>query len=191
MNCLIVGHSYIRRLRSYLRGSQHYPQGLFPQSQHVLHFIHEGGATLMGPRSEFIASMLTPTNAGSPDMAYISLGINDLIRGQSPASVAHHLIAMACHIHSTLGATWVIIDQILPCCQSQYPSIKSMAVATNKEIEESLASGEYPFIKLWKHHGFWNGQPLWDGIHLNEVGIQKHWRSIKNSILWVEHRLQN
>ena len=187
MDCLIVGHSYIRRLRDHLRGPQ-YTTPLF-SSHHVLHFIHKGGATLTGPNSEYIYSMLTPVHAGSPQMAYISLGINDLLCGECPDSVAYNLVAMACHIHTNLGAAWVIIDQILPGCPVKYAFARQLAVDTNTAVESHLASGEYPFIKLWKHQGFWNGQPLWDGIHLNEVGMSKHWRSIKGSILWVEKQV--
>ena len=192
MDILIVGHSFIRRLEDYhwrLTTEAQAPTP-FPLSGHNVHFLGIGGATLTGPKSRQLQQRLTPSLAGKCDLVYIALGTNDLAQGSLPSQVAQHLVSLANYLMLGLEVKCVILEQIIPRCENKFPGFRLLAQQTNEAIQDLLATSEYQNIKIWKHTGFWNPQtPLLckDGVHFNQVGMYKYWRSVRGAILWAGH----
>ena len=189
MQVWVLGHSFISRLKQHFLKTDTYPS--FPDSGHVVHFTGIPGSHITGPRAKVLQS-LTPASFADIDIVYLALGTNDLDSGTPPHKVAQHFVSFANYIVVALGVKMVILDQIIPRAS---PQSAALASCTNQHINTLLATGEYPHIKIWTHQtGFWNNIQAYldprDGVHLNQRGMVKYWKSIRGAILWAIPRVQ-
>ena len=62
-------------------------------------------------------------------------------------------------------------------------------MAANASIQELIAQGANKSVRFWSHLNFSNPKKQLlsnDGVHLNQTGISRHWRSLRGAILYVE-----
>lgn len=193
MQVALVGHSFIRRLRDFLLHRGQSPSGLQLGPHYQVKFYGTGGAMLAGKKSQVFSQKLQAATLSGPHVVYIAMGTNDLSVGKSPHTVANMLFSLAMHILDTSNTRLVIIEQILPRHPGLYPAFTTLMSQTNTIIQELITSANNPAIKFWKHRRFFHPQhPLLaqDGVHLNNTGMAKYWRSIRGAIIWANKHIQ-
>jgi len=64
---------------------------------------------------------------------------------------------------------------------------------TNSALYNMIQTDGIPNIILWRHHGFWKdfSHIYHDGVHLNDVGMKKYFRSIRSAVIHASTTLGN
>ena len=189
MNTLILGHSYIHRLNAYL----HSPKNtnlLSNTANHNITCIGEGGAFFDGRKYNCLRHKgnlhLSSTNT---QILIVALGTNDLDRGMAPDKVAWRLYLMAAGLQIEHHIRYVFIEQILYRDPVKFPDFNWRADAANEKVQHLVTNLSNTRVRYWEHRNFKNPRrPLicGDGVHLNQVGMAKYWRSLRGAILYAE-----
>ena len=183
---LILGHSYIRRLGEFTQEST-LPDvdknfGLNPVEVSV------DVAGFGGKTAYTITQELKVAGSREYHGVVLQLGGNDLCNTQNYTSVAASVIAVATFLRTGYGIRKVAICQAIrrtKVCDAGY---NGRVVLFNIALEEKLASQLHVGITMWKHRGFWNTNVDFqhrDGVHLNDYGQYKYYKSIRGAILHV------
>ena len=192
MTVLILGHSFIRRLRDFVLDNSH--GNLTDHSDHTswsnlkleahttrIIFRGFGGLTITKAFKE-----LTFLSQLQPDVVFIQLGENDVDKhGSCPIQIADNLLKLVGAIFKNSAKTrHVFWGQLLHrptprICPRDY-SVKIHAI--NKFIRSKATVN----LHYWPHKGLWQDcHRLFssDGVHLNSRGQHKLARSIRGAIL--------
>ena len=183
---LILGHSFIRRLRDFIiKNSPTYNLNLNINASVTIHWHGVGGRTIDKVRR----FDLTEVERFKPDVVFLQIGTNDLThRGSSPASVGSAIEDLVCLLHHEYGVRLVCVGQ----------TVKRRPVGTfntNVQILAQYLQGvlePLPFAIYWTHRGFWQAPCSYlsyDGVHLNKQGQHKLYRSVRGAVMHCLKRL--
>jgi len=185
---LILGHSFIKRLRRFvLDNSPDY--GLdFNLSDSVNIFWHGvGGRTIAKVQQHDLAEIIRIR----PHIVYLEIGTNDLSqRGMSPLTVGSAIEEFVRLIHDNYGVSIVCVGQ----------TVRRSPVGNFNENVKLLAHylkavlEPLPFAVYWSHRGFWRPSLTYlsyDGLHLNKEGQHKLFKSIRGAIIHCLNRLKH
>lgn len=189
MSILILGHSFIRRFRDYLTSSPTLNLNLNISSVQQHAYLFEGGCKLTGRSFQCLMHNvhlhLATTNIHA---IYISLGTNDLDSGMPPLEVARHIWALARRLCSLYRPRYVFIEEIIHRNPDKFPGFANLADIANQEIKRLILSGNritrpICFLKLFNFNNPKYPVLLEDGVHLNQRGVRKYYRSVRGAIL--------
>lgn len=187
MHVLVLGHSFVTRLDHYLR------QKNITMPPNQITCLGQGGCYLSGLKFTCLmneAHMFLAAN--QCQLLYIALGTNDLDAGLPPAKVAQQLWFLARRLQIMYNIRYVFIEQILNRSPLIYPGFKAKARQANAQVQAYINQGNSPHIKYWKHSKMDSPKkPILDGkgVHLNEAGMHKYWRSVRGAIAFAEARM--
>ena len=176
---LILGHSFIRRLAGFLqkRGHEHLMAKL--SSLGSVNFHGVGGRTVAKVR-KFDLSIIRRL---SPDIIVLELGSNDLTKlpGQTVGSELETLVR---YLHDEFNVKSIAVFQVIrrhsPECTAYNFKVTKLHLYLKAVLEP------IPYCFYWRHRGFWNSREniyLPDGVHLNDLGNLKLFRSIRGAVI--------
>ena len=190
---LITGHSYVYWLRQYGRSRPAIPA--LPSAlplvlalgleQYDVKFQGMRGAKLTHYTRNAIFDEI---KRSSPKMVVLQLGGNDLDSQIPPQLIGMRLYEFAKDVvvrHSCVKQ--IVVCQAIRRRKWRHLSYEEGAarVATFNEFIVA-ACGGCAQIKVWKHKGMWLTQHnifRRDGVHMNELGNHKFYRSMRGAVL--------
>ena len=193
VNVVLLGHSYVRRLREYAARSQCTANlGL---SGIQVRYVCLGGMTLRqrlrgrsrGGRTPGIRDHLQAVTACCPSLIVLHIGENDL--GYVPASeVAGEILQLASDLSRDYGCP-VYVTQLIA-----WPSHSTETVLDVQQINTELLH-TLPPHHFWRHHCGLSSRSrdvfLPDCVHLNDLGMSRYYASVRTLIgRAVRHRHQ-
>jgi len=181
---MLVGHSYIARLNTYLN-SELNNLGISPLVATV-DCVGLPGATVF-PGGKCINTLTSEILGKKPNIVYLQIGENDVANGHSAFLVAEEITHLVKSLTPTVNR--VIVGQLLP-----FPSLeRQVIVGTNQELKRRLSTN--PNTKFWQHkNGFWkpvtnlltglNRTEVFapDGVHLSQAGQRKYASSVRMAV---------
>lgn len=185
---VILGHSFIRRLRDFVFSTPNYSNLRLFSSQFSVKFRARGGLTI-GQLA--ISSNLL--NFDDEDMCFLQIGSNDLCNLSLPVKdIANAITSFASFLIVTGKVKIVIIGQVLFRSPHVTDPRYNDRVTELNVLLESICINSDLHLKFWHHRGFWRDQSMShlssDGVHLqnpreNARPMQKYAQSIKSAIL--------
>ena len=186
---MIFGHSFVKYLHDYVEtthGSDH--NFGFSEGERVK-FYGLSGMDITVARRHLFAIKLH-----RPDIVVLELGTNDLCSAVDTVdTIGNEMHSIACTIRDEFRVQHVVVSQILRReCAPNYRNKGKMTLETFNarvsELNDFLyhAFREENHITFWAHKGMWCSElPLLntDGVHLNENGNKKLYRSLRGAIV--------
>ncbi len=183
---LILGHSFIKRLRKDLEKNM--IPGASP-SFHLegfasIHMNGVGGRTVASLRNEnlnFIRQL-------KPDVLILEMGTNDLI-DSPPEVVGSAIDDLVTMFLEDFPVQLIIVCQVIPRGSSYSGPISPSEFARRAKILNDYTTavlGQYPRVICWSHRHFNHpNKDLYDhrGVHLNPLGQYFLYRSLRGAIL--------
>ena len=189
---VILGHSFIRRLRDFVFTTPDYGNLRLFSSQFSVKFRARGGLTIGQ-----LASSSNLVNFVGGDICFLQIGSNDLCNVSLPVKdIANAITSFALFLIVSGKVNIVIIGQVF--FRSPHvtdPRYNDRVIELNMLLESICVNSDLR-LKFWHHHGFWNDQNMShlspDGVHLqnpteNPRPMQKYAQSIKSAILHCAH----
>ncbi|XP_061192120.1 uncharacterized protein LOC133200319 [Saccostrea echinata] len=185
---VILGHSFIRRLRDFVFATpDFYNLRLYP-SHFSVEFRARGGLTIRQ-----LANCSSLINFVDQDVCFLQIGSNDLCDASLPVKdIANAITSFASFLIITGKVKIVIIGQVLFRSSQVTDPWYNDRVTELNVLLESLCINSDTKLKFWHHHGFWSDPSMShlspDGVHLqnpreNARPMQKYAQSIKSAIL--------
>jgi len=178
LRVLIIGHSFIRRLHQFARlnNSSDCDMNISPD-QATIKWHGIGGRTI--PKT--IRHDLHVVESFRPDIVIVQLGTNDLA-DHTPLRVGSVIEEFVRLLHDSYGVTIVCVCQTIRR-ESAKPFNKKVDMLSKylKVVLEPI-----PYAIFWGHRGFWKSPHnvyTSDGVHLNNLGQLKLYRSLRGAIL--------
>ena len=177
LRVLILGHSFIRRLREYIRRNADLDANLHILEGIELKWHGVGGRTVL----KTVQFDLTVVEKFMPDIVILQLGTNDL--SHLPAvNVGSAIEDLTRSLHDLLNVKCVCV------CQTIYrtgtPTFNKNVILLNQYLKVVLEP--IPYAMFWSHKGFWRAKTNFmarEGIHLNGLGQYKLYRSLRGAVL--------
>ena len=175
---LILGHSFIRRLREYIGRNVDLDANLHILEGIELKWHGVGGRTV----HKTVQFDLTVVEKFMPDIVVLQLGTNDLshLPAVNVGSAIEDLTLLP--LHDSLNVKCVCV------CQTIYrtgaPTFNKNVILLNQYLKVVLEP--IPYAMFWSHKGFWRAKTNFmarDGIHLNRLGQYKLYRSLRGAVL--------
>ncbi|XP_069133576.1 uncharacterized protein [Argopecten irradians] len=187
LNIVILGHSFIRRLRDRVVDDPSCRNlKLSPENFNLL-FRAQGGLTVnkLFKRADLLSFH-------HPDIVYLQIGGNDLCTS-SPADVVNRILDLVEKLITKNKACHIIIGQLFWRNSVATDNYNEKVIRTNLLLAKGTESSSY--ITFWKHRaGFWKTDLSFlcrDGVHLNQQAQLKYLQSVKAAILTVSKRMDN
>ena len=146
VSVLVLGHSYVCRLRDHLDATGQVNFNLKPVG-HSVHF--RGISGLQFPR---LMRELPSLGEAGHDMVLLDFGTNDLSAGCSPDILVDMVMSVAETLVATYGVKQVIITEIFPRRAWKYPcppTFNQDALRYNLVLKQKLAMHEH--IHIYHH----------------------------------------
>ena len=178
---LILGHSFIRRLNSFITDSTHLNHRFMIHEPAQFKWHGVGGRTV----EKAIRCDLHVVESFAPHIVILQLGTNDLshLDPLVAASAIEDLVGILYEEHS--------VRQICVCQTLIHENDAAFNVrvkALTKYLKVLLEP--IPYCFFWGHRGFWNTSQRYfarDGVHLNKLGHYKYYRSLRGAVLKSWH----
>ena len=176
---LILGHSFIRRLRDLITRSHGFSAQLGIQSPDFICKWHGvGGRTI----AKVLQYDLGVVRDFGPDIIILQLGTNDLV-DNSPLTVGSALEHLVTLLHDAYKVDLICVCQTLLRSSSNVLFNKNVGLLSKylKTVLEPI-----PYAFFWSHRGFWRTKRPFlagDGVHLNGRGQYKFYRSLRGAVL--------
>ena len=174
---LILGHSFIRRLREHIGRNTDLDANLHILDNIELKWHGVGGRTVL----KTVQFDLSVVELFKPDVVILQLGTNDLSH-LSPVHVGSAIEDLTRTLHDSLNVKCVRV------CQTIYrtgaPIFNKNVILLNRYLKVVLEPLPYAFF--WAHKGFWRAKTNFmarDGVHLNRLGQYKFYRSLRGAVL--------
>lgn len=179
---LIMGHSYVRRLREFCFANGQVNLGILPSdAQVILHGF--GGMRLRG-----LVGRIHMVRDLSPSVVVLQIGGNDLSSAHhaSPHLVARQILDF-CQTLLDSGVVSVMVCKLFPRLTCR-PGYNADVQLVNSILEHCLNNrGLISGAHFWYHnHGLGLTNPLLyhrDGVHLSQGGLQKYYGSVRGAVL--------
>ena len=175
---LVLGHSFIRRLRDDLRSRfDSRADGTFGLSDDAIVRLHGvGGLTVARLRCDLgIVSSL------SPQIVILEIGTNDLARFR-PEVTGSEIEELVRLLLEKFFVQVICVCEVLPRVKA--PFFNGVASILNQYLRGVL--DPIPNVFCWRHRGFDNPSIhpyLPDGVHVNSFGQYCLYRSYRGAIL--------
>ena len=176
---LILGHSLIHRLFSFLVA--HFGRGFlanFNLGVDIIFKWHGIGGRTVAKTRQFDLGVV---QSFAPDIVILQLGTNDLtaLSALETGSAIEDLVRL---LHDTYNVKRICV------CQTIYRENETVFNTKVNTLSKYLrvVLEPIPYACYWKHRGFWNSKTRFfhrDGIHLNDLGHYKLYRSLRGAIL--------
>ena len=177
---LILGHSFIRRLRHFIENR--------PEDLDLLFYITRpanlsiswhgvGGRTV----AKTIKYDLHVVQSLRPNIVIVQLGTNDLA-SCSPLQVGSELEEFVRLLHDSYGVQFVCVCQTIR--RRSAPEFNKNVNILTRYLRVVLEP--IPYALYWGHRGFWKARGNFlspDGVHLNSRGQHKLYRSLRGAVL--------
>ena len=178
---LVLGHSFVRRLSSFLSHSNIYSHNLGLQDVAEIALFGVGGRTI----AKLEKFDLGFVRAWKPDIVILELGTNDLTKFP-PESVGSSLEELVQLLYENCSVKVIGVCQVIKRCPPppKMPDFNSRVIKLHKYLKVVLEPSQFCFY--WRHIGFWNpssGIYLEYGVHLNNLGLIKLCRSYRGAVL--------
>ena len=186
LHVAVMGHSFISRLRSYVRRSQCLKNFNLDEERFEFKFFARGGLRI----SHIVNSRNFLSFDIRPDVCFLQIGENDICSGDEHF-IARNILSLASYLHEGIGISLVIIGQLFrrqPWASSA--DFNNKIVRVNNLLK--AASDTLPGVHFWHHRGFWSNMDFLsqDGVHLKcpegvvvSSPMHKFWRSIRSAVL--------
>ena len=115
----------------------------------------------------------------SPDVLVLHLGTCDVLRGADALSTANAIWSLARSCLTTLEVRHVVISGVLPL--HTFPHLLPMVTSINSRLCHLARSTTDVSVVL--HRRFSRSRFRADGVHLNEQGLCRFYRSIRGAVL--------
>ena len=189
-NILILGHSFVRRLQTFL--TEHHDR----RAAHNMNLPHEnisflgiGGRTV----SKMLSFDLDKIKAFQPKVIILELGTNDLcVVGQRPESVGSDIEHLVQVLHDHCGAEFIMVCLVIyrSAIPPHVPDFSHKVDLLNKYLKVVLEP--LPYVEAWSHREIQSPSIAVlcrDGVHLNETGNYALYRSCRGAILFALKKL--
>ena len=190
---VLLGHSFVRRLRDFMDSSDQHCNLRLNETLFDITFRAQGGLTI--PRLIHERKDLYNFTHACPNIVHLQIGGNDLSdKNTTTLSVANEIFSFAHFLHYGLHINIVVIGELLWRDPMRVHSEYNKNVTdTNSALYNMIQTDGIPNIIFWRHHGFWKdfSHICHDGVHLNDVGMKKYFRSIRNAVLHASNILGN
>ena len=183
---LILGHSYIRRLGNYCSHPRQRNLALDPH-EYTVSFHGIGGARVAALWDE-----LGRIAAQKPDVLILQIGGNDLSTSRAE-NVAHNIIQFVEYVAHHFDIAKIFVCELLPRISVPHFTHHYNFVAvpcTNEILRAHFKFNQtqsIPQARFWYHgRGLCTLRPdyyLPDGIHLNDRGMYRYFKSIRGAVL--------
>ena len=177
MKILLSGHSFVRRLGQFV-DNYHYPDN-FELEGCQAEILGYGGLKV----GSYIKKFSSKIHSFQPQVVIVDIGTNDL--GQvRPETVGSQIEELATWLHREKGVEQVIVGEV---CQRF--KVRGDLAEFNKHVDLlnnylSVVIGDLEYARFWVHKGLQQGMYfLEDGVHLNEAGNKKLWRSWRGAVI--------
>ena len=187
LDVILIGHSYIRRLRDFTRTTENSNLRLHKERFNVI-FRCRGGLTV--PKLANTQELLDFED--NSDICYLQIGGNHLSDlTLSTSDISRYITSFASFLIESKEVKVVVIGQIL--CRQPWAAgdeYIDRVVALNDELESWCDATDLN-IRFWHHYGFWEPHMPHlgdDGVHLKNPKkdarpMRKYLQSIKSAIL--------
>ena len=191
-NVVVLGHSFMRRLDSFLtrQHGQHFNLGI-DYDRAFIQYVYVGGLTADRARADYVHYVLSL----APDVVYIELGTNDLCHPRvGPCEVAERLRSLAMDlVHG--GVHLVMVGETIPRASRAIPRVtrgfNDKVMGMNQRLRQLLDPSTTDSTRFWRHRGLQQPNVLCpDGVHLNGLGNQRLYRSVRGAILHALSRVR-
>jgi len=189
INVVLLGHSYIRRLRVYTRRYCRANLGLTDVN---INFVCQGGLTLR-PRSRrsarggctpSVQDCLQAVAACCPAVIVIHIGENDLGH-VSTSEIVREILLLVTELSARFHCP-VYVCQLIT-----WPSHSLARVRDVQEINAELCH-ILPACQFWRYRrGFRSALFLPDHVHLNDIGMSQYFSSVRVLISRAVRRLHH
>ena len=164
---LILGHSFVHRLSSFLSHCKTYSHQLGLKDVAEIAFLGVGGRTV----AKVEKFNLNFVRDWKPDNVILELGTNDLTTF-SPECVGSSLEELVQLLYENCSVKAIGVCQVIRCCPPppKMLDFNSRVIKLHKYLKVVLEPLQFFFY--WRHIGFWNpssGIYLEDGVHLNDL----------------------
>lgn len=180
MAVVLLGHSYVRRLKELLTRRPRM-RNIAPEVQP--HFIGIGGArlSLQGDKSIFRSSYLNNVRAANPEVIYIHIGENDL-RSMAADLIVDRIVLLVRRLIDDCHPRAVIVSQltVFPCNEdlshlSRYVNQELVGYYEQHQPQDCL-------VRVWRHEigifGPNRRSRYRDEAHLNDDAMERYSRSV-------------
>ena len=196
---VFLGHSYIRRLRDFIATAADSDiQFDFRLSDIFgtvnVYFEGLGGAHI--PQVINNAASVLAQQQFPVKVVVIQIEGNDIADWTDHETLANHVVSAAEYIHLGLGVDQVVISQLFFRDFSLVPDYNNIVHRVNFAISRKIAHYEGNHVVLWRHSGFWALEArtlimLPDGVHFNDIGNEKYYKSLKSCLVQALKRALN
>ena len=175
---LILGHSFIKRLKQFVRNNSNDFDLDFQISLPVLIRWHGVGGRTVEKTLTFDTHVL---HSFRPDVVILQLGSNDLVT-LSPLRVGSAIDEFVHFLHDSCGVQLVCVCQTIRRFSAEAFNTKvGMLTRYLRVVLDPI-----PYAMFWGHRGFWQAKDNFytpDGVHLNSRGQRKLYRSLRGAVL--------
>ena len=189
-NILILGHSFVRRLQTFLTEHHDRRAALNMNLPHEnISFLGIGGRTV----SKMLSFDLDKIKAFQPKVIILELGTNDLcVVGQRPESVGSDIEHLVQVLHDHCGAEFIMVCLVIyrSAIPPHVPDFSHKVDLLNKYLKVVLEP--LPYAEAWSHRGLQSPSIAVlcrDGVHLNAAGNFALYRSYRGAILFALKKL--
>ena len=176
---LILGHSFIHRLKSFLTAkySLAFLTNLQLGDDLDIRWHGIGGRTV----AKTIKYDLGVVASFAPNIVILQLGTNDLT-SLSAVQAGSAIEDFTRLLFESFGVNLICVYQtIYRRNASSFNSQVNLLTQYLKVVLEPI-----PYVVYWRHRGFWNCKSRFlarDGVHLNPLGQHKLFRSLRGVVL--------
>ena len=184
---LVLGHSFVRRLREF--AAQNHSGGPYDLNlglSNICSIIFQG----IGGRTvdKMIKHDLDKIRSTAPNIVVLELGSNDLCdKDSDPETIALSIVALAELLLTELSLRFIAVCEVTARQNEPFVGYNERTALLNGHLRESLRI--IPTAKCWQHRGLINptNNAVYapDGIHLNDIGNKALYRSYRGAILWA------
>ena len=176
---LILGHSFIHRLYSFIVA--HFGRDFvenFHSGDDLIFKWHGIGGRTVAKTRQFDLGVV---ESFTPDIVILQLGTNDLtaLSAVETGSAIEDLVYL---LYNSCNVKRICVCQTI--YRENAPLFNNQVNTLSKYLGVVLEP--IPYACYWKHRGFWKSKSRFfhrDGVHLNNLGHYKLYRSLRGAIL--------
>jgi lysophospholipase L1-like esterase len=187
---VVLGHSFVRRLKSYVEASDTRGNLGLTNDRFQVSFVHRSGM-LLNCLHQYVQELKTLC----PDVVLLDIGGNDLDNGQRPVSELVNQLAEFCKIlKQTCGVKVVVVMEVpfrRRICRGKWANVEALNTAIS-EFNRACRSfcgargNRESYTRFCHHVGMvvdWAKYIHQDGVHLNALGMLKYYKSVRSTVI--------
>ena len=178
MKALVLGHSFIKRLRRWMRINGR----SMSTRKHNVHLYGVGGRTI----AKTYYNDLKVVRIKRPDVVFLQVGGNNILKESSPTLILVRMKRLVSVLLEKYHVSTVIVGSVF--CRRKPRGLSRRACDRKKQKINKFLFKEFGTSKRWKKsfffpHKFFKEKYFdRDGIHLNQDGNRCFYNSIKKAL---------